>query len=131
MALITIQIIAVLGFLLSWYALHIEKKSEKDANYKPVCDITEKANCSTVISSEYGKIGGISNSLGGLGFYALIFILGFFNFGQLIFYLAIASILGSIYLAYIQYFKLKTICFVCSSIYAVNILLVIYSYLAR
>ena len=128
MALITIQILAVLGFLLSWYALHIEKKTAQDANYKPVCDINENMACSVVISSKYGKVAGISNSIGGLFFYALVFTLGFFNLSQIILYLAIASVLGSLYLAYVQYIKLKNLCLVCNGIYIINILLVIFSY---
>lgn len=122
-----LQIFAVIGLLLSIYAYHVEKKSEKQANYHAVCDISDKFQCSKVVGSEYGKTAGVSNSIGGALFYILVFILTFFNI-SLIFYLAILSIFGSLYLAYIQYFIIKKLCLICSSIYVVNILLLIFSY---
>jgi len=122
-----LQILAIVGLFLSIYAYHVEKKLEKQANYHAVCDISEKIQCSKTFGSEYGKTAGVSNSVGGALFYILVFILTFFNI-SFIFYLAILSILGSLYLAYIQYVKIKTFCLVCSSIYIVNILLLIFSY---
>jgi len=122
-----LQIFAVIGLLLSIYAYHVEKKSKKEANYRAICDINDRMNCAQVVGSEYGKTAGVSNSLGGALFYILAFILTFFNI-SFIFYLAILSILGSLYLAYIQYFVIKKLCLICSSIYVVNILLLIFTY---
>ena len=122
----TIIIISIIGILLSTYAYYIEKKSSKNKNYKAICDISEKASCSKTLSSKYGKLMGISNSIFGILFYLIIILLFYLN-KELIFYLAILSILGSIYLAYLQYFKLKNFCLVCNLIYVVNILLLIFS----
>ena len=129
-----IQTTAVVGLLLSIYAYYVEIKTKQNANYKAVCDITDGASCGKVVTSKYGKIvDGISNSVGGIGFYIVILALTLYNLPafmtslQAIFYLSIISVLGSIYLGYIQYFKIKSLCVVCTGIYTVNILLVIFS----
>ena len=67
--------LAILGVLLSIYATHIQKRAEKKPNAKSVCDISEGMNCSAVIGSKYNKTFGVSNALGGILFYLLIFIL--------------------------------------------------------
>lgn len=128
MANSTIQIISIIGFLLSAYSLYVEIKSSKSKSYKAVCDINEKVSCTKVFSSQYGKILGLSNSFYGILLYILIFILNIYEYANLIFYLAILSVLGSVYLAYVMYFKIKSYCLVCNAIYAVNILLLVFSY---
>ena len=132
---LNIQITAVIGLLLSIYAYYVEIKTKQNSKYKAVCDITDGASCGKVVTSKYGKIvDGISNSVGGIVFYILMLILTFYNLpvfitsAQAMLYLSIASILGSIYLGYIQYFKIKSLCIVCTGIYIVNILLLIFSY---
>ena len=122
----SIVITAIIGVILSIYAYYVEKKHEKNANYKAFCDISDKASCSVAFSSKYGKLIGISNSLLGIIFYLLVIVL-FYTYKEFIIYLAILSILCSIYLAYIQYAKIKNFCLVCTTIYLVNILLLIFS----
>ena len=121
-----IIIIAIIGLILSIYAYYVERKS-KDKNYKALCDISNRASCTKAFSSKYGKTFGVSNSIYGILFYLLIIILFFINEISIIFYSAILSILGSLYLAYIQYFKMKNFCLICTLIYLVNILLLIFS----
>lgn len=124
----TITIIATIGLILSIYALYVERKS-KDKNYKALCDINKGMSCSKTFSSKYGKTFGISNSIYGILFYMLIIILFFINQRNIIFYLAIFSVLGSGYLAYLQYFKIKNFCLVCTLIYLVNLLLLFFAWL--
>ena len=124
----SVIITSAIGFLLSLYAVHVEKKSRK-GNFKAVCDINDKFSCSKTFTSGYGKLFfGISNGTMGMFFYILVILLSFFNFQSYIFYLAVASVIGSVYLAYVLHFKVKTICVVCYSIYAVNLLLLLFSY---
>ena len=130
MALIAIQIIAVIGFLLSAYALYVERKVAADASYKAVCDFRENMSCGKVLSSPEGHLAGVSNALVGIFYYLFIFVFGAFTLPKLVFYLAVASVLGSIYLAYLQYIKMKNFCLVCTGIYVASILLVIFSYLS-
>ena len=123
-----IQIISIIGFLLSIYALYVEIKSSKNREYKAICDLRENMSCNKAFSSKYGKTAGLSNSIYGIFFYIIIFLLSYYSYNNLIFYLAVFSFLGSIYLAYISYSKLKNFCLVCTAVYIVNILLLISSY---
>lgn len=117
-----IHALAVLGLLLSIYALHTEYRLRKNRGYKPVCDISKDFSCSKAFLSEYGKLGGISNSLGGIFYYSAILLLQIFapNF---ILPLTLVGFLGSIVLAYLSIVKLRTFCLVCNAIYIINTLL--------
>ncbi len=122
--------LSIIGLLLSIYASYTEMKLSKNKKHKALCDIHDKISCTKAFSSEYGKMFGVSNSLAGIGFYILLIILAFLNYQMIIFYLAIASMLATIYLAYVSFFKLKNLCIVCTLIYIVNIILLVASYLA-
>ena len=123
---ISILVLGVIGFLLSWYSYYAEKKFCRTRR-KMICDINDKISCTKAFTSVYGKTFGISNSIYGMVFYLVVLISSFYDI-RYVFYLSILSVLGSIYLAYILYFKVKSFCLVCSSIYLVNILLLIFSY---
>ena len=130
--MISVYIISFIGLLLSVYAVYIEKKITESKKYHSVCDISNKISCSKTFTSGYGKLFfGISNGVVGILFYALAMILTYFGFGTYVFYLASASVLGSIYLAYVLSFKVKTVCIVCYSIYAVNLALFFTSYFLK
>jgi len=120
-----VLIVSIIGFLLSLYAVYIEHRAKPG---KAICDINEHISCTKAFQSEYGKTFGVSNAIGGLLFYVLVFVLALLNYNEYVFYLAVLSVLGSIYLGYISYAKLKNFCLVCSAIYVVNILLLVFSY---
>ncbi len=122
-----IVILAAAGFLLSAYALHVEKKIAQDKNYRPVCDINDTVSCTRNLTSKHSRTLGLPNSAAGLAFYALVFVLAFTSYAAAIFYLSLLALIGSFYLAYISYYKLRTFCLVCTGIYLVNILLFIFS----
>ncbi len=124
-----IAILALMGILLSFYALYIEKKLEKNKNYKPVCDLSDKFSCSKNFTSRDAKIFFIPNSLLGILFYLIIMILAIFNLNSYIFYIAIPAFLFNIYLAYASYIKLKNFCLICTLTYLIVILILILSYL--
>lgn len=121
---LAIIIISIIGLALSIYAIVEERKVRKDAEYKPVCDINDRISCSKAFTSEYGKTFGISNSYGGLAFYTITPLAAYFA-PQFLLSLVAFSVLGSVYLGYLQYFRLRTFCVVCTSIYAINIALLI------
>ncbi|MBI4154854.1 vitamin K epoxide reductase family protein [Candidatus Woesearchaeota archaeon] len=123
-----VQIIVIIGFLLSVYAYYVEWKASRVKNYKAVCDISENMSCGKAFNSPYGKTFGVSNSIGGIIFYIFIFFLSNYDL-MYVFYFSILAILGSIYLAYVSYFKLKNFCLVCIAIYVVNVLLLYFSYI--
>ena len=123
--MIYIQLLAVTGLILSFYSLYVERKLVAQEDYSPVCDIRKNISCSAAFTSKYSKTLGINNSILGLGFYSAIFILYLTFYAPWILYLATFGMLTTIYLAYISYFKLKNFCLVCTSIYLVNILILI------
>ena len=124
-----IYIFSIIGFLLSIYAFFVENKTKKSKSYKPLCDISKKVSCTKAFSSKYGSLAGVSNSFAGIFFYLIIFSLVIFGKLNYVFYLAILSIIGSLYLAYTQITKIKAFCLVCSCIYIVNLLILIFSYI--
>ena len=139
-----------IGIGLSSFAYYIELKKEADENYVALCDMDEFISCSSVFNSTYGKGFGLvalvtgdekhplnqPNALYGIIFYSL---LGLFYLcsgnsrfmANLQFYSFVLANIMSCYLAYILYFILKTLCVVCVSTYAVNLLLLMLSYCKR
>ena len=124
-----IAILATLGFAISLYGFIIEEKIKRDRSYKPACDISDAISCSKPMLSPWGSILGFSNAIVGLAFYALVFVLVLLNYTTLIFYLSLASVAVSIFLAYILYTQIKTFCVLCISVYAINFALLMVSYL--
>jgi uncharacterized membrane protein len=116
------QILSICGFLISLYALYVRHKVLKAPAYSPICDIRANISCSKALGSQYGKTMGVPNPLAGLLFYALVFVLSF-AYMHLVIYPVIASVLFSLYLAYISYIKQKNFCLVCTLTYLVNIAL--------
>jgi len=126
-----IPLLAGIGFFLSLYAVYVKRKASKSKNYKPICDISKNISCTKAFKSSYGRLLVLPNSVYGILFYLLIYILAISNNIDVIFYLSIFATIGSIYLAYISYIKQKNYCVVCTATYLVNILLLIFSYSGR
>ncbi len=124
-----LPLLALLGFLLSLYTLFVEWRLKHNGGYSPVCDISATLSCSRSFKSPYGHVFGVSNALPGLGFYASVFGLYVYGRTDLLLFLTVPSILFSAYLAYVSFFKIKSSCPVCLSIYAVNLGLLVLSVL--
>lgn len=122
------SILGIFGICLSIYAYFLEQKIKTNKNYAPFCDISENVSCSKVVTSKYGTLFAISNSVWGIIFYSAIITASFFNLYKTVFILSAFGFGGSIVLATILYFILKTVCLICTSIYIINILLLITSY---
>jgi vitamin-K-epoxide reductase (warfarin-sensitive) len=118
-----LTILSLLGALISFYAFLVERASRKNKNHKALCDLSKNISCTRAFSSRCGKIFKISNSLGGMIFYILILISLYTDQTQIIFYLSVLALIGSIYLAYISYIKMKNFCLVCTAIYIINLLI--------
>ncbi len=121
-------ILAVAGIVLSFYALHVEQYAGRKKGYQAVCDINEELSCTRAFTSDYGQTWGVSNAVYGIFFYLIVLMLSIANESGYILVLSLLAVVGSIYLAYVQYGKLKTLCVVCTAIYLVNILLLIFSF---
>jgi vitamin-K-epoxide reductase (warfarin-sensitive) len=123
--MLSIQVLSVLGILLSLYTLYLHWKINKEYSYKAVCDLSDRFSCTKSIRSKEGKIFGIPNGVFGIGFYGVLLALTFSEFTNYIVPLTTIGVFASFYFAYNLYFKVKTICLVCNSIYLVNLLLFI------
>ena len=124
----TVQILAVIGLLLSVYTWHIVYRAEKSKTYKAVCDFNERMSCTKVFRSKYGAIFGIPNHFYGIGFYLAVLLLDSLGYNNLVLYMAIASIALSVYLAYASLIKERNFCLVCNAVYLVNALLLFASF---
>lgn len=115
-----VVVLAVIGFVISLYASIVERKLKHDPTYKPACDISDRISCSKVATSPYANLFFISNAVAGMLFYALVMLLAFLEYGQLLMITVVAGVLMSIYLAYILYTKIKSLCLVCTATYIIN-----------
>ncbi len=126
-----IVLIASIGFVIAAYTYFTEKKVQADPNYKPFCDISDRVSCTKPMKSSYSQILFFSNATLAIAFYFCIMSLGIFN--QLRFYpnamplvhMALQIIIAcgclySLFLAYLLYVKLKTICLLCTAMYVIN-----------
>lgn len=104
---------------------------------KTFCNINSYLNCDIVLSSRYSKIAGIPLAGLGLLFYVYLGVLlvaarlspedsGAKLF--LPFLLCVASVLGSVFLAYVSFYQLHSFCIFCSSLYLINIVLALAFY---
>ncbi|MBI2548091.1 vitamin K epoxide reductase family protein [Candidatus Woesearchaeota archaeon] len=124
-----IQWISVLGFLLSAYALWVEYHARKKWSkkpYKALCDLAEQISCTKAFQSPYGRIFGISNGVYGLMVYSLILFLTW-SYPLLIVPVSLITVVVSIYLGFISFFRIKNFCLVCMLIYGINVALLILS----
>jgi len=140
----------VAGIGLSTYAYYVEYQLEHQTDYKPMCDIDETISCSKPFNSTFGRGFGIvgnlmgdeghplnvPNSVYGIGFYSflgMLFILGGRSrfLAEFQFYLLILANCVSVYLGYLLYAVLKTLCVVCFATYIVNFLLLLIVYCRR
>lgn len=122
--ILVFQVITVCGFLISLYALYVRHKVLKAPTYSPICDIHPNISCSKALGSQYSKTIGVPNPLSGILFYILVFVMSF-SYMNLVIYPVLASVLFSLYLAYISYIKQKNFCLVCTLTYVVNIALLV------
>jgi vitamin-K-epoxide reductase (warfarin-sensitive) len=128
MVLNDVKIIALIGFLISWYAYHV-KISLGLKNYKPWCDVAENISCSKAFSNKYSELFLLPNAVLGMLLYFLTYIFALFNKIEIIFFLALLASMISLYLAFISYVKQRNFCLVCSASYLVSFLLLFVAYL--
>lgn len=126
--LLDVLVISSIGLLLSLYGLFVERKLKADKSYKAVCDISDKMSCTKTFLSPWGKMLGISNVYLGILAYTAMMAIALMDNVQLAFLGACVLCAGSALLAYILFTKVRTFCLLCTSIYVVNLLLLIVTY---
>jgi len=118
--MITISILAGSGFFLSLYAYLLERKVKINPNYKPLCDISDRISCTKPILSKYAHLFYFSNAAIGMFYYALVLMLAFLHAYKLLFVATLGACAASLFLGYLLYFKIKSLCIVCTVLYIIN-----------
>ena len=118
-------LISIIGFVISLYTYITELRVKNIPGYKPVCDISDTISCTKPMMSKYGNIFYISNSLLGMMFYISVIILYLMKAKFILLLFSISGVLASFIFAYLLYFKIKSFCLLCVSIYIVNIIIMI------
>lgn len=126
--LLGVIIASAIGLVICLYGLYIEHKVLTDHAYKAACDLSDRASCTKTFLSPWGKILGISNMYVGIAFYSAMIAFGLLGLRTLAFWGAVAACFACAGLAYILYAKVKTFCLLCSSIYLINIILLVIIY---
>lgn len=120
-------ILAVIGIAVSAYGYITEQKVKKDASFKAACDISDRVSCTKVMLSPYANMFFFSTFGIALVYYALIGVFAYFNLVNIIFIASIGSCLVSCFLAYLLIFKIKSLCVLCTSLYVINFLMLLFS----
>ena len=115
--------LAALGFTLACYTYFVERKLAVNPRYKPVCDINDMVSCTKPMKSKYANLFYVSNAVAAMGYYGLVIVLGLFGLTQLLMLATVAGVLVSAVLAYLLYFKIRTLCVLCTAMYVINGLL--------
>jgi vitamin-K-epoxide reductase (warfarin-sensitive) len=122
------HILSFLGLTLSFYAIYVRNKSIEVKGYKPLCDINKNISCTKAFKSKYYEIFGIPNTVLGIFYYAIAFLMSN-RYPHYLFFISLPVLLFTFYLGFISYFKQKNFCLVCNAIYIINILLTISTYM--
>lgn len=121
--MLSLVLLATIGLCISTYVFFLERKIRQLPEYKAVCDLSDKISCTKPAKSQYGSLFYISNGTTGIFFYLLVIIFALFEQRILLLTAAIAACIVSLFLAYLLYFKIKTVCLLCTSLYIVNVII--------
>ena len=124
--MIIIMILAALGMIISLYTNVLEQKIKKMPSYRPMCDISDAISCTKPMKSKYASLFYISNAWLAFAFYALVFVFAALHQQTFLLITVIAGCLVSCIFAYLLYFKIKSLCILCTSMYVINVLLLIF-----
>lgn len=132
-----LQLLAIIGFFVSIYAIIIERKASRNSGIKLFCDLNDRVSCSKVLTSKYAKMTGVifrlrenhllnvPNTYYGVVFYFAVFVYGYVDVPYkqyLLFVASIVSIMACFVLAIAMY-KMGTMCTVCISTYFINLMI--------
>lgn len=123
--LTSILILAAIGFCISIYTYLLELRIKKQPDYKPACDLSDRVSCTKPMKSEYSSIFYFSNAVVGAAYYLMIIALALLQMHSLLIFATVAGCLVSAVLAYLLYFRIKSLCLLCTALYVINILLLL------
>jgi vitamin-K-epoxide reductase (warfarin-sensitive) len=126
--MIAIVTLALIGLAISVYGITVERNLQQNAQYKAACDLSDTVSCTRPFLSTYTKLLGISNIWASALYYSVIIVLALLDLKPFIFIVTGAGVAASIIFAYILYFKIRSLCLICTSLYIINIALVVACY---
>ncbi|KPI94455.1 Vitamin K epoxide reductase complex subunit 1-like protein 1 [Papilio xuthus] len=110
---------SIVGILVSTYALYVEMAAEARPGYKALCDLSEHASCTRVLTSEFSKGFGfvpedssfeVPNCIYGIVFYCIVIFLSTYDHAAVVRlqqFLCLAAVASCVYLAYLLLFVLS------------------------
>jgi protein-disulfide isomerase len=123
---------AAVGLFIAGVITSVHHQLAATPVYTSFCNVNERVNCDVVLTSDYAYLFGIP-----VAWLALAAYLGMLGAAlaaawaprasqrrqaaTLLFAGAIGSVIFSLYLAYVSFFDLQTICLLCSGLYVVNL----------
>jgi vitamin-K-epoxide reductase (warfarin-sensitive) len=116
----SIFILSCIGFCVSAYLYLLEKKVKKQPSYKPFCDLSDSVSCTKPIKTGYSSLFSVSNALIAMIFYGVMAFFAVIDALVFIKILALMSCIASCYLAYLLIVKVKSLCLLCMTLYAIN-----------
>lgn len=123
--MISILILAGIGFAISMYTYLLEQKIKEKPNYKPACDLSDRISCTKPMKSEYSSLFYFSNAIVGAAFYVMIAVLALMNMHSLLLFATVAGCIVSAFMAYLLYFRVQSVCLLCTALYIINVLLLL------
>jgi vitamin-K-epoxide reductase (warfarin-sensitive) len=125
--MVVIMALAAVGFCISLYTYLLEKKVKAAPDYKGFCDLSDTISCTKPMKTQYANLFYYSNAFIGMVFYLVVILLAYFKATSLLILATTAACAFSALLAYFLYFKIKSFCLLCTSLYIINILLLLLS----
>ena len=136
----TIVLISLLGLGDAIYLAVSHYRLHTDIGYQSLCAISRALNCDTVAQSPYAILFGVPVSVWGIWGYG--FFLGLLAFARpkkasnrrmwtILFFMALGFSLFSLFLAIVSTYWIHSYCIVCIFSYAVNLMLLYFSWLVH
>jgi uncharacterized membrane protein/predicted DsbA family dithiol-disulfide isomerase len=135
-----VLIIALIGFLDSIYLSISHYRVYMDMGYQSFCAISRALNCDTVSQSPYSILFGVPVPVWGILGYAFFLILLLFAWPEnarrkriwtLLFLISLGFTIYSLVLAVISTYRIHSYCIMCILSYAVNLLLLYFTWIVR
>ncbi len=129
LALGAAMLLCLVGIGIALDLTHVFVLSHTDPDYQSFCAVSEGMNCETVALSRWSTFWGVPNSIWGVAGYLFALILtGITVFRRspgpgagLLFLLAVAMNVVSLWLVYVMHFLIGSLCILCLALDAVNL----------
>jgi uncharacterized membrane protein len=117
---------AALGIATSAWSSYVHYSLLTRPGYTSFCDVSETVSCTQAYLSQYGTLFGVPVALGGLFYFAVVFLLAALGGRRphareavpaYLFALSIPALGFVIYLAWASFFELNTVCPLCATTY--------------